>query len=126
MRRQDIAGARVAAAPAARGRHDTGGTVAGSHTAGQVRCKLTFSEDTWVEVYDGSGAPCSTTSAAGAPSARVRADRPLSVTIGDPDSVAVYANGRRLAVPAAPAGQSLTRFSIDADGRRALSTAGAA
>jgi hypothetical protein len=40
----------------------------------------------------------------------------LSVTIGDPASVAVYADGKRLAVPAAPPGQSLTRFSIDATG----------
>jgi hypothetical protein len=38
------------------------------------------------------------------------------VTIGDPASVAVYQNGKRLAVPASPSGQTLTRFSIDATG----------
>ena len=82
----------------------------------QVSLRLTFSEDTWVEVYDGTGAAVLYDLGRRNTERTVRAVPPLSVTIGDPDSVAVYANGRRLAVPAAPAGQSLTRFSIDATG----------
>ena len=82
----------------------------------QVSLRLTFSEDTWVEVYDGTGAAVLYDLGSRNTERTVRAVPPLSVTIGDPDSVAVYANGRRLAVPAAPAGQSLTRFSIDATG----------
>jgi cytoskeleton protein RodZ len=85
-------------------------------SASQMALKLTFSEDTWVEVYDGSGAAVLYDLGSRGTERTVRAIPPLSVTIGDPASVAVYANGRRLTVPAAPAGQSLTRFSIDATG----------
>lgn len=84
--------------------------------AGQVSLRLTFSEDTWVEVYDGSGAAVLYDLGSRGTERTVRAAAPLSVTIGDPRSVTVYANGQRLAVPAAPTGQSLTRFSIDATG----------
>jgi cytoskeleton protein RodZ len=82
----------------------------------RISLKLTFSKDTWVEVYDGSGAAVLYDLGSKGTERTVRATPPLSVTIGDPASVAVYANGRRLTVPAAPAGQSLTRFSIDATG----------
>jgi cytoskeletal protein RodZ len=87
-----------------------------SASSGQVTLKLTFSKDTWVEVYDGSGAAVLYDLGGGGTERTVRAMAPISVTIGDPASVAVYANGRRLTVPAAPAGHSLTRFSIDASG----------
>jgi cytoskeletal protein RodZ len=83
---------------------------------GQLTLKLTFGKDTWVEVYDGSGTPVLYDLGGGGTERTVRATAPISVTIGDPASVAVYVNGRRLAVPAAPAGHSLTRFSIDASG----------
>jgi len=82
----------------------------------RVSLKLTFSKDTWVEVYDGSGAAVLYDLGSKGGERTVRATPPLSVTLGDPASVVVYANGRRLTVPAAPAGQSLTRFSIDATG----------
>jgi cytoskeleton protein RodZ len=84
--------------------------------AGQVTLKLTFSKDTWVEVYDGSGAAVLYDLGSRGTERTVRATAPISVTIGDPASVALYANGRRVAVPAAPVGHSLTRFSIDASG----------
>lgn len=83
---------------------------------GQVTLKLTFSKDTWVEVYDGTGAAVLYDLGSRGTERTVRATAPISVTIGDPASVALYANGRRVAVPAAPAGHSLTRFSIDASG----------
>lgn len=82
----------------------------------RISLQLTFSKDTWVEVYDGSGAAVLYDLGSKGTERTVRATPPLSVTIGDPASVAVYANGKRLTVPAAPAGQSLTRFSIDATG----------
>jgi cytoskeleton protein RodZ len=82
----------------------------------RISLQLTFTEDTWVEVYDGSGAAVLYDLGSKGTERTVRATPPLSVTVGDPASVAVYANGRRLTVPAAPAGQSLTRFSIDATG----------
>lgn len=88
----------------------------GAAGAGQITLKLTFSKDTWVEVYDGSGAAVLYDLVSRGTERTMRATPPLSVTIGDPASVALYANGRRVAVPAAPAGQSLTRFSIDASG----------
>ena len=84
--------------------------------AGQVSLRFTFSKDTWVEVYDGSGAAVLYDLGSRDTERTVRAAAPLSVTIGDPRSVAVYANGKRLAVPAAPGQQSLTRFTIDATG----------
>ena len=84
--------------------------------AGQVSLRLAFAEDTWVEVYDGSGAAVLYDLGSRGTERTVQATAPISVTIGDPNSVAVYVNGKRLKVPAAPAGQSLTRFSIDAAG----------
>ncbi len=84
--------------------------------AGQITLKLSFTEDTWVEVYDGSGAAVLYDLGGRGTERTLRATAPLSVTIGNPASVAVFANGRRLTVPAATAGQSLTRFSIDAAG----------
>jgi len=87
-----------------------------ANVAGQVSLRLTFSKDTWVEVYDGSGAAVLYDLGSRGTERTVRAAAPLSVTIGDPRSVTVFANGKRLAVPAAPTGQSLTRFSIDATG----------
>jgi cytoskeleton protein RodZ len=82
----------------------------------RISLQLTFTKDTWVEVYDGSGTAVLYDLGSKGTERTVRATPPLSVTIGDPASVAVYANGRRLTVPAAPAGHSLTRFSIDATG----------
>lgn len=83
---------------------------------GQVTLRLTFSKDTWVEVYDGSGAAVLYDLGSRGTERTVRAAAPVSVSISDPASVALYANGRRLEVPPAPAGHSLTRFSIDASG----------
>jgi cytoskeleton protein RodZ len=83
---------------------------------GEITLQLAFSADTWVEVYDGSGTPVLYDLGGRGTERTLRATPPLSITIGDPGSVTVHANGRRLSVPAAPTGQSLTRFSIDADG----------
>jgi cytoskeleton protein RodZ len=82
----------------------------------RVSLRLTFGEDSWVEVYDGSGAAVLYDLGSKGTERTVHATPPLSVTIGDPASVAVYLNGKRLAVPASPSGQTLTRFSIDATG----------
>ncbi len=69
--------------------------------AGQITLKLSFTEDTWVEVYDGSGAAVLYDLGGRGTERTLRATAPLSVTIGNPASVAVFANGRRLTVPAA-------------------------
>jgi hypothetical protein len=91
-------------------------TVPRSATVDQVTLQLTFSRDTWVEVYDGTGAAVLYDLGGRGTQRTVQATPPISVTIGDPASVAVYANGTRLKVPAARSGQSLTRFTIDASG----------
>ena len=83
---------------------------------GQVTLQFSFSDDTWVEVYDGSGKAVLYDLGSRGTERSLTATAPLSVTIGTPSSVSVFANGKRLALPAAPAGQSLTRFSIGADG----------
>jgi cytoskeleton protein RodZ len=87
-----------------------------SPAGAQVTLQLSFSNDTWVEVYDGSGKAVLYDLGSRGTERSLTATAPLSVTIGTPSSVSVFANGKRLALPAAPAGQSLTRFSIGADG----------
>jgi cytoskeleton protein RodZ len=83
---------------------------------GQVSLQFRFSDDTWVEVYDGSGKAVLYDLGSRGTERSLTATAPLSVTVGTPSSVSVFANGKLLALPAAPAGQSLTRFSIGADG----------
>lgn len=84
--------------------------------AGQLRLQLRFAADSWVEVYDGTGRAVLYDLGRSGSERVVTAVAPLSVTVGNARAVSMSINGRRVAVAAPPAGQTVARFSIGADG----------
>lgn len=102
------------AAPAAA--DPAGGVPADATPAGQVSLNVSFTADSWVEIYDGSGKAVLYDLGLAGTERAVAAAAPLSVTFGNAPAVALRVNGRAVAVPAPPAGQTVARFSIGPDG----------
>ena len=84
--------------------------------AGQVSLQLRFATDSWVEVYDGAGKAVLYDLGKGGSDRTVTAVAPLSVTIGNAPAVSVAVNGRAVATPPLPPGQTVARFSVGPDG----------
>lgn len=84
--------------------------------AGQVSLQLHFTTDSWVEVYDGTGKAVLYDLGKSGTDRAVTAVAPLSVTIGNAPAVRVAVNGRAIAPPPLPAGQTVARFSVGPDG----------
>jgi cytoskeleton protein RodZ len=91
-------------------------TAPGSLQPGQVSLQLSFSVDSWVEVFDGSGKAVLYDLGKAGSVRTITANAPLSVTLGNAGGVAVTVNGRRLPAPPRAAGQALARFGIGPDG----------
>ena len=83
---------------------------------GQVRLKLSFAADSWVEVYDGSGKAVLYDLGLRGTERSVVATAPLSVAIGNGQAVTALVNGKPVTMPLPPAGQIVARFSIGPDG----------
>ena len=83
---------------------------------GQVSLQLSFSADSWVEVFDGSGKAVLYDLGKAGSVRTITANAPLSVTLGNASGVTVTVNGRRLPAPPRAAGQALARFGIGPDG----------
>lgn len=83
---------------------------------GHVRVGLSFTVDSWVEIYDGSGQAVLYDLGRAGSSRTIAAAAPLSVTLGNAAGVRLVVNGRETSLPAVPAGQSVARFSIEPDG----------
>jgi cytoskeleton protein RodZ len=83
---------------------------------GHVSVTLTFAADSWAEVYDGSGQAVLYDLGKAGSQRTIAAAAPLSVTIGNAAAVSVAVNGQSVSPPALPAGQTVARFSIAADG----------
>jgi cytoskeleton protein RodZ len=84
--------------------------------AGQVALALAFAADSWVEIYDGSGKAVLYDLGKAGTERVVTGAAPLSVTFGNAPAVTVRVDGRPLTLPAPPAGQTVSRFSVGADG----------
>jgi hypothetical protein len=84
--------------------------------AGQVVLTLAFAADSWVEIYDGSGKAVLYDLGKAGTERVVTGTAPLSVTFGNAPAVTVRVNGRPLTLPAPPAGQTVSRFSVGPDG----------
>ena len=78
--------------------------------------QVSFTADSWVEIYDGSGKAVLYDLGQAGTGRSVTATAPLSVTFGNAPAVALQVNGRAVALPAPPAGQTVARFSIGPDG----------
>jgi cytoskeleton protein RodZ len=84
--------------------------------AGQVALQLRFAADSWVEIYDGSGKAVLYDLGKAGTERVATGVAPLSVTIGNAPAVTVRVNGRGITLPAPPAGQTVGRYTIGADG----------
>ncbi len=83
---------------------------------GQLAVQFSFTADSWVEVYDGSGKSVLYDLGKAGTERTVSGTAPMSVTFGNAGAVRVRVNGQAIAVPAPPAGQTVARFSIGPDG----------
>jgi cytoskeleton protein RodZ len=105
----------VAAAAAAGSTAATGGRLP-PLPAGHVSMTLSFAADSWVEIYDGAGQAVLYDLGRAGSQRVVTGAAPLSVTLGNAPTVTLVVNGRAARLPAVPAGQTVARFSIQADG----------
>jgi len=83
---------------------------------GHVSVSVSFAADSWAEIYDGSGQAVLYDLGRAGTQRMIAAAAPLSVTFGNAPGVTLVVNGRATALPPLPAGQSVARFTIAADG----------
>jgi cytoskeleton protein RodZ len=108
-------------APAA-GQRPAGGEPAQADAAllpvppGHVSLGLSFAADSWAEIYDGSGKSVLYDLGRAGTQRTIAAAAPLSVTFGNAPAVTLVVNGRPVAMPPLPAGQTVARLRIEADG----------
>jgi cytoskeleton protein RodZ len=126
----DNAAAAVPAQPTADGLQATTGAAAaatpaaGAATApvappvppGHVSVTVTFATDSWAEIYDGAGKAVMYDLGRAGTQRTIAAAAPLSVTLGNAPGVTLAVNGRATALPPRPAGLSVARFQVAADG----------
>jgi cytoskeleton protein RodZ len=92
------------------------GAAAEAVPPGQVALAFDFAQDSWIEVYDGSGRTVLYDLGKAGTRRAVSGVAPLSVTLGNAPSVALSVNGRRVAMPMPPPGQTVARFGVGSDG----------
>jgi cytoskeleton protein RodZ len=107
-----VAGPASAAAPGAQ----PGGAAQVSAQPGQVVLDLRFAADSWVEIYDGAGQTVLYDLGKAGTGRTVSGTAPLSLTFGNAPAITLQANGRVVTLPAPPAGQTVGRYSLGADG----------
>jgi len=83
---------------------------------GQVGLVLEFAADSWTEVYDGSGRTVLYDLGKAGTRRAVAGVAPFSITLGNAPGVSLSVDGRRVTLPAPPAGDTVARFAIGADG----------
>jgi len=83
---------------------------------GHVSLTIAFAADSWTEIYDGSGQPVLYDLGRAGSQRTIAAAAPLSVTFGNAPAVTLHVGGRQVTIPAPPAGGTVARFKIEADG----------
>jgi len=83
---------------------------------GHVSVGVSFAADSWAEIYDGAGQTVLYDIGRSGTQRSFAAAAPLSVTLGNAPGVTLVVNGRATPLPPLPAGQSVARFTIAADG----------
>jgi cytoskeleton protein RodZ len=83
---------------------------------GHVSVGVSFAADSWAEIYDGAGQTVLYDVGRAGSQRSFAAAAPLSVTFGNAPGVTLVVNGRATPLPPLPAGQSVARFTIAADG----------
>jgi len=83
---------------------------------GHVMLSMTFAADSWAEIYDGAGKAVLYDLGRAGSQRTIAAQAPLSVTLGNAPAVTLSVNGRAMPMPPVPAGQTVARFKVQADG----------
>jgi cytoskeleton protein RodZ len=83
---------------------------------GHVSVSISFAADSWAEIYDSNGQAVLYDLGRAGTERKIAAAGPLSVTLGNAPAVTLLVNGRAAQLPLPPAGQSVARFTIAADG----------
>ncbi len=83
---------------------------------GQLSLELRFAADSWVEIYDSAGKAVLYDLGKAGTQRTVSGVAPLSLTFGNAPAITLQANGRVVTLPAPPAGQTVGRYSLGADG----------
>ncbi len=94
----------------------TPGATASAPPPGQLSVQLRFAADSWVEIYDGSGRTVLYDLGQSGTERVVSGSAPLSLTFGNAPAVTLQVNGRPVAVPRPPEGQTVARFTLGPDG----------
>jgi cytoskeleton protein RodZ len=84
---------------------------------GQIAVVLTYSGDSWTEIYDATGRRLLYGLSTGAATRRVAGVAPLSVLLGDASGVTLEVGGRATSFARFTHADHIARFMIAADGR---------
>ncbi|MGH8289808.1 MAG: helix-turn-helix domain-containing protein [Steroidobacteraceae bacterium] len=84
---------------------------------GQVQAALTYSADSWTEVYDATGRRLLYGLSTGPATRRIEGVAPLSVVLGDASGVTLEVAGRPASIGRFVRSDHIARFMIAADGR---------
>jgi cytoskeleton protein RodZ len=110
----------VAETPAASGTpagsEATAAGVDGAAVAGALKLDFRFAQDSWIEIFDGTGKPVLYDLGAAGSTRSISAVPPLSVTVGNAPAVALNVNGKPVALPRPEPGQTVVRVTIERNG----------
>jgi cytoskeleton protein RodZ len=132
-RRRSRAADRFVAAPQAASRPDAGAAPAAPDnavaapatdaasatagaTAGTLRLDFRFAQDSWIEIFDGTGKAVLYDLGAAGTVRTISAVPPLSVTVGNAPAVALSVNGQAVALPRPEPGQTVVRVRVERGG----------
>jgi cytoskeleton protein RodZ len=83
---------------------------------GKLRLRFSFSQESWVEVYDSRGTRLLYDVGSAGQTRNVDVDPPAQVVLGQAAAVSTEVNGRVVAVPERRIANQVARFSVGADG----------
>jgi len=94
---------------------DAASATAGA-TAGTLRLDFRFAQDSWIEIFDGTGKAVLYDLGAAGTVRTISAVPPLSVTVGNAPAVALSVNGQAVALPRPEPGQTVVRVRVERGG----------
>jgi len=85
-------------------------------SAGTMRLDFRFTQDSWIEIFDGTGKAVLYDLGAAGTVRTISAVPPLSVTVGNAPAVALSVNGQAVALPRPEPGQTVVRVRVERGG----------
>jgi cytoskeleton protein RodZ len=112
-------GERDAGAPAAADAAIASGAPAASPAAtvaGALTLDFRFAQDSWIEIFDGTGKAVLYDLGAAGSTRSISAPPPLSVTVGNAPAVTLSVNGKPVTLPTPEPGQTVVRVTVERSG----------